>query len=105
MSNGNKSSLFLCSGKTEVFIDGLPGTPDNLNFSPDGNILVSLVSVRLPGQFNPTEMMYNHPWLRKLLLRTLHLVKMPLDLANTYLEFPITRKLSSYVNTENHVFY
>ena len=25
----------------EVFLDGLPGTPDNLSFSPDGNIFVS----------------------------------------------------------------
>lgn len=57
---------FVTKGTTEVFLDGLPGTPDNLNLSPEGNILIALVSVRLPGEFDPLEFMFNHPWLRKL---------------------------------------
>ena len=84
-------------GTSEIFLDGLPGTPDNLSISPEGNIFVSLVTVRIPGEFNPTEFMYGHPWLRKLILRTLHLIKFPLDLAATYLDNPIPRKLAYYV--------
>jgi len=82
----------------EVFLDGLPGTPDNLSFSPDGNIFVSLVSVRMPGEFNPNEFLYGHWWLRKILLRLLHLVKIPLDLVSTYSDLPIIQQINFYVH-------
>ena len=85
-------------GNTEVFIDGLPGMPDNLNISPEGNIFASLISVRLPGQLNPMEMLYNHAWVRKLILRLLHILKFPLDMIETYLDLPIARQLSYHVS-------
>lgn len=86
-----------CSGNTEIFLDGLPGSPDNLNFSPEGNILVALVSVRLPEKFNPLEFSYGHPWIRKLGLRLLHIIKYPFDLATKYVDLPIARQLAAYV--------
>jgi len=85
------------AGTMEVFLDGLPGTPDNLSFSPDGNIFVSLVSVRMPGEFNPNEFLYGHWWLRKILLRLLHLVKIPLDLVSTYSDLPIIQQINFYI--------
>ena len=78
-------------------MDGLPGSPDNLNFTPEGNILVSLVTVRIPGEFNPLEFMYNYPMLRKLAVRLMHAVKFPLDLASNYVDLPLLRQLASYV--------
>ena len=42
--------VFSLIGTSEIFLDGLPGTPDNLSISPDGNIFVGLVSVRIPGE-------------------------------------------------------
>jgi len=85
------------AGTMEVFLDGLPGTPDNLSFSPDGNIFVSLVSVRMPGKFNPNDLLYEHWWMRKIILRLMHLVKMPLDLLSTYSDLPIIQQMSYYI--------
>jgi hypothetical protein len=87
----------ILEGTSEAFAEGLPGTPDNLSSSPDGNILVALVSVRLPDEFNPLDVLYKAPLLRKLLLRIIHLLKMPLDLIDTYLELPFARQLSFHV--------
>ena len=83
-------------GSTEIFLDALPGLPDNLNLSPDGNILVSFVSVRIPGEFNPMEYLYQHPLLRKFLLRLLHLIKFPFEIASK-LDITFARQFASYV--------
>ncbi|XP_057537637.1 protein STRICTOSIDINE SYNTHASE-LIKE 4-like [Amaranthus tricolor] len=32
-------------GKTEVFIDNLPGAPDNINLAPDGSFWISLIQI------------------------------------------------------------
>lgn len=32
-------------GKTEVFIDNLPGGPDNINLAPDGSFWIALLQV------------------------------------------------------------
>jgi ribose transport system permease protein len=39
------------SGKTEIFIDRLPGLPDNINRASDGNYWLALVGVRTQGNF------------------------------------------------------
>jgi len=85
------------AGTMEVFLDGLPGTPDNLSFSPDGNIFVSLVSVRIPDEFSPNDFLYKHWWIRKIVLRLMHLVKIPLDLLSTYLDLPIIQQMNYYM--------
>ena len=78
-------------------MDGIPGSPDNLNLSPDGNIFVALVTVRIPGAFNPLDFMYTQPLLRKLAVRLLHILKFPFDLASEYVDFPVLRLISSQV--------
>ncbi|XP_057375784.1 adipocyte plasma membrane-associated protein Hemomucin-like [Daphnia carinata] len=85
------------AGTSEVFLDGIPGSPDNLNLSPDGNIFVALVTVRLPGEFNPLEFMYSQPLLRKLAVRLLHVLKFPFDFAAKYVDLPILRKIASHI--------
>lgn len=32
-------------GKTEIFIDNLPGAPDNINLAPDGSYWIALIQV------------------------------------------------------------
>lgn len=32
-------------GKTEIFIDNLPGAPDNINLAPDGSFWIALIEV------------------------------------------------------------
>ncbi|XP_046452409.1 adipocyte plasma membrane-associated protein-like [Daphnia pulex] len=89
------------TGTTEIFLDGLPGTPDNLNLSPEGNILIALVSVRLPGEFDPLELLFNHPWLRKLAIRIMHLAKFPFDVVSKFYDFPLFRQIGSHVMSLN----
>ncbi|KAJ0987494.1 hypothetical protein J5N97_005850 [Dioscorea zingiberensis] len=36
-------------GKVDVFIDNLPGGPDNVNLAPDGSFWIALVQFRRPG--------------------------------------------------------
>ncbi|KAJ4762990.1 hypothetical protein LUZ62_073365 [Rhynchospora pubera] len=36
------------NGKTEVFVDDLPGYPDNINIAPDGSFWISLIQIKLP---------------------------------------------------------
>ncbi len=86
--------LILSSGTTEIFLDRLPGLPDNLSTSPDGNIFVALGIARLPGEFDPAEFMFKQPLLRKFMLRLLHLMKLPFDLASHYLDLPIARQVA-----------
>ena len=93
----DKNISFVTQGTTEVFLDGLPGTPDNLNLSPDGNILIALVSVRLPGEFDPLEFMFKRPWLRKIVIRLMHIIKFPFDLVSTFFDIPIFRQIRSHV--------
>jgi hypothetical protein len=34
-------------GKTDIFIENLPGGPDNINLAPDGSFWIALVQVIL----------------------------------------------------------
>ncbi|XP_073157100.1 protein STRICTOSIDINE SYNTHASE-LIKE 4-like [Henckelia pumila] len=36
-------------GETEIFIDNLPGAPDNINLSPDGSFWIALLQLAPPG--------------------------------------------------------
>ncbi|GAV64780.1 LOW QUALITY PROTEIN: Str_synth domain-containing protein, partial [Cephalotus follicularis] len=36
-------------GKTEIFIDNLPGGPDNINLAPDGSFWIALLQLASPG--------------------------------------------------------
>jgi sugar lactone lactonase YvrE len=52
-------------GKTEVFLEGLPGYPDNLSYNEDGLFWIALPSNRQ----SALENMAGRPFLRKLLMR------------------------------------
>ena len=78
-------------------MEGLPGSPDNLNLSPSGNILVALVTVHRPEDFNPPAFMFGHPCLRKFILRLVHLIKLPLELASYYFDLFLAKYINYYV--------
>jgi|APSaa5957512576_1039674.scaffolds.fasta_scaffold01029_10 sugar lactone lactonase YvrE len=52
-------------GKHEVFIDNLPGFPDGLDSSEDGNYWISIVS---PRKSSVDHIYHPRPWLKKILL-------------------------------------
>ena len=65
------------AGKSEVFIDGLPGSPDNIHSDGFGNYLVSIVATADPEHPAITATLSAHPYLRKMLARLLALVELP----------------------------
>ncbi|XP_071515562.1 adipocyte plasma membrane-associated protein Hemomucin-like isoform X2 [Panulirus ornatus] len=62
------------SGQTEVFVDRLPGLPDNIR-SKDGGYYVSLIIVKIRDIFDPLHVLAKFPILRKLILRVLAVTK------------------------------
>jgi sugar lactone lactonase YvrE len=55
----------LRAGTTDVFVDNLPGFPDNLAFDASGRLWVAMVKPRS----RVLDFMSNHVWLRKVALR------------------------------------
>jgi len=39
-------------GKTDIFVENLPGAPDNVNLAPDGSFWVGLIKVFTFGHVN-----------------------------------------------------
>nr|XP_027224967.1 adipocyte plasma membrane-associated protein-like [Penaeus vannamei]XP_027224968.1 adipocyte plasma membrane-associated protein-like [Penaeus vannamei]XP_027224969.1 adipocyte plasma membrane-associated protein-like [Penaeus vannamei]XP_027224971.1 adipocyte plasma membrane-associated protein-like [Penaeus vannamei]XP_027224972.1 adipocyte plasma membrane-associated protein-like [Penaeus vannamei] len=67
------------AGASEIFVDRLPGMPDNLRNRNEGGYYVSLVAVKSPEAFDELKFLTKLPWLRKLLLRFVNLAKMVFD--------------------------
>lgn len=65
------------AGKSEIFIDALPGLPDNIHSDGQGNFLVSLIVHA--DEENPvlTQSLAAHPNIRKMILRFLYLIELP----------------------------
>lgn len=83
----------------EVFLDGIPGVPDNFHITPGGNIMFPLVTVQPSDRFDVVHFALAHPWLRKFYLRVAHLIKFPLDLAADKLNLSFAKFLTFNVIT------
>ncbi|KAF9801302.1 hypothetical protein SFRURICE_000396 [Spodoptera frugiperda] len=71
-------------GQSEVFADGLPGTPDNARPLPDGSgILVALYTVFEEDRPPLTKLMAAAPLFRKLVARLHRLVEIPFEYLNS----------------------
>jgi len=74
-------------GKYEVFVDGLAGGPDNIRPNGRGGYYVSLFMARFP-YANPTEnvmdLLSSWPTVRKLILRTQHILVWTVNLVQTF---------------------
>ncbi|CAH1637793.1 unnamed protein product [Spodoptera littoralis] len=71
-------------GQSEVFVDGLPGAPDNARPLPDGSgILVALYTVFEEDRPPLTKLMAAAPLVRKLAARLHRLVEIPLEYLNS----------------------
>ena len=54
-------------GKSEVFIDNLPGIPDNIRLTSNGNYWIAFAMIRHQGQPSLLDRLRNWPKLRKIL--------------------------------------
>lgn len=78
-------------GQSEVFIDGLPGTPDNIHSDGQGGFLVCLIMTIDSENPQIFHSLMPHPYLRKMLVRLLVTMELPFKLLhdiypNTYTE-------------------
>jgi len=62
-------------GTHEVFMDGLPGSPDNIRADNRGRIYISLIVPRFSDKFGLIDALGPHPYVRKFLLRLMCVVK------------------------------
>lgn len=71
------------AGQQEVFLDGLPGAPDNIHSDGQGGFLITLVVAFDSKQPHLGHSLAPHPYLRKMLVRLL--VTMELQIVARYL--------------------
>lgn len=76
-------------GECEMFIEGLPGMPDNLTPDEDG-IWVPLVATADPENPNLAQSVDRLPYVRKFLVRLLMLVEIPFKLIQNFYPNPYT---------------
>lgn len=81
------------AGKQEIFIDGLPGVPDNVQSDGQGGFLVSLVSFADPQNPQLFQSLTPHPNIRKLIVRFMYLLEAPFKLLQTYYPNHCTEKI------------
>ena len=57
------------AGTTEIFVDNLPGLPDNLRPSsrPGGGYWVAFAVIRHPDMWSMWDLTANHPWIKRIM--------------------------------------
>ncbi|CAF4911027.1 unnamed protein product [Pieris macdunnoughi] len=87
-------------GKTEVFVDGLPGTPDNLRALPDGSgVQIAMFAVSDIDTPIITRSLSSTPHLRKFISRIAHLIELPFSYLNQKFPHPILEEIVYYIGS------
>lgn len=68
------------AGQHEIFIDGLPGVPDNINSDGQGGFFISLILAVDSEHPQLSQSLAPHPYLRKMLTRLLVTMELPFKL-------------------------
>jgi sugar lactone lactonase YvrE len=84
------------AGTHDVFVDGLPGYPDNITRTPDGRFLVGLSLQRIPGLDQPRP----HPWRVKVIYRLPAFLKPKPQYPGYLMEFDATGRLLRFAADE-----
>lgn len=80
-------------GQLEVFIEGIPGIPDNLTPDEDG-VWIALVVAADPENPMLPQSFTKLPLARKFLLRLLNLIEMPFNFISKMYPNPYTKKIA-----------
>ena len=78
------------AGQHEIFVDGLPGMPDNLRRSGNGGFYVPLITPRFRTMPVLSDVIAPYPVVRKFLARLICLLQAPAKLVNKYYPNPYT---------------
>lgn len=85
------------AGSSEVFVDSLPGLPDNIKLNDNGHYYVGLISPRLPGKPHIMEIVGPHNMVRRFIVRLVCLVMVPIRMVSSILPNPFTNKFDYWV--------
>lgn len=85
-------------GQLEIFIEGLPGIPDNLTPDEDG-IWIALVVAADPENPMLPQSITKLPYVRKFLARVLNLIEMPFNFFSSVYPNPWTKKIAYNLNS------
>ncbi|XP_050738951.1 adipocyte plasma membrane-associated protein Hemomucin-like isoform X2 [Eriocheir sinensis] len=83
------------AGETEIFVDRLPGYPDNIRARNDGGYYISLVSLPSESNRQLASALGSLPFVRKLLLRILVLTKLIFEGVNSIFPNQYIEKMAS----------
>ncbi|XP_001605615.1 adipocyte plasma membrane-associated protein [Nasonia vitripennis] len=85
------------AGKHEIFVEGLPGMPDNVHSDNRNGFLVSLVVYG--DSENPiiSTSLMPHPFIRRMAARLLALIEAPFKCLNTYYPNPYAEKIVHFI--------
>uniref|UniRef100_A0A914EMN3 Strictosidine synthase conserved region domain-containing protein n=1 Tax=Acrobeloides nanus TaxID=290746 RepID=A0A914EMN3_9BILA len=53
----------------EIFVENLPGLPDNIRLNSHGNFYIALPSIRDPEKFDLKEFLAPYPWVRRIMMQ------------------------------------
>lgn len=81
------------AGQSEVFIDSLPGVPDNIHSDGQGGFLVSLIIIIDSENPHLAQALTAHPYLRRMLVRLLMIMELPFKLLNDIYPNTYTERL------------
>uniref|UniRef100_A0A914ELP9 Strictosidine synthase conserved region domain-containing protein n=1 Tax=Acrobeloides nanus TaxID=290746 RepID=A0A914ELP9_9BILA len=56
-------------GQQEIFIENLPGFPDNIRLNSHGNFYIPLPSIRDPEKFDLREFLGPYPWVKRFMIQ------------------------------------
>src|SRR5690606_10581426 len=84
------------AGTHDVFVDGLPGYPDNITRTPDGRFLVGLSLQRVPG----LDKVRPYPWKVKIIYRLPGFMKPKPQYPGYLMEFDATGRLLRFAADE-----
>ncbi|XP_018015688.1 adipocyte plasma membrane-associated protein-like [Hyalella azteca] len=82
------------AGTHDVFIDGLPGHPDNIRAKPGGGYYLSLVAMKSSNSIDMIGTLLRLPWLRRLLARIGYGTTNILEMAAHYFQSQFLARVS-----------
>lgn len=85
-------------GKHEIFIDGLPGIPDNLRSDGQGNFIVPLVISVDSDHPSPIQMLSPFPLIRKFVSRLMGLTELFFRTIDKYYANEFSQKAVYFVS-------
>lgn len=91
-------------GQTEVFIDGLPGYPDNIHSDKKGEFHVTLPLDVDQGNIGVSALLGPYPLVRKFLARMLYLLELPAHQINLYYPNYYTQVYTHWVSCLNYCY-